>query len=114
MFNRSFFKTAFFISLLSLPLVSRMAFAGDSDDDLLEGVWDTLVDWTQGTLGRVITLLFIVTGIAAGVIRQSLFSFVVGVGAGLGLYNAPTVIGVVFGASMEAANTASAVIPLVL
>ena len=69
-----------------------VALAGTEDDGEFEDIWDTLVGWTQGTLGRIIALTLIIVGAAMGVVRQSLITFVVGIAMGLALYNAPTII----------------------
>jgi len=55
-------------------------------------VWDTIVEWTQGTLGRIIAGGMVIVGIVAGIARQSLMAFALGIGGGMGLYNTPTVI----------------------
>jgi len=57
-----------------------------------DSVWVTLTDWMQGTLGKIAAGAMILVGIIAGVARQSLMSFAVGVGGGIGLYNTPTII----------------------
>jgi len=53
---------------------------------------DTLVNWIQGYLGRIIVLVLIGVGIVAGIARQSIMAFAVGIGAGLGLNAIPTVL----------------------
>ena len=73
---------------------------GDEGEEFAD-VWGRLVGWTQGTLGRIISLTLILVGAAMGVVRQSLITFVVGIAMGLGLYNAPTIIDAVMGATLE-------------
>ena len=70
------------IGLLAL-VIAEPSFAGTGGDEFSD-VWTTIKDWTQGTLGRV--------GIISGVARQSLMAFAIGIGGGIGLYNAPTII----------------------
>ena len=100
-------KTALFATCLLVGLVamSSEAVAGaatsGSDEDTFGEVWDTLEGWTQGTFGRIIALTLVLVGAAMGVVRQSLITFVVGVAMGLGLYNAPSIIDTVMGASIE-------------
>lgn len=87
---------AFFMS------TSALAGAGGTEFD---DVWVTLEDWTQGTLGRIITLSIIVVGAVIGVVRQSLMTFAVGFAMGMGLYNAPTIIDSIVGATLSNAAT---------
>lgn len=67
------------------------AYAGTGGTEF-DSIWTTVKDWTQGTLGRIIAGSMILVGIIAGVIRQSLMAFAVGIGGGVGLYNSPTII----------------------
>lgn len=78
-------------AVLTVMLIAGTALAG-TGGDTFESVWITLTDWMQGTLGRILIGLMILTGIGAGVLRQSLMPFVTGVGGGVGLYAAPDVI----------------------
>ena len=76
--------------------VAMMTLAGaavaGTGGDTFDSVWITLTDWMQGTLGRILIGLMVLTGIGAGVLRQSLMPFVTGVGVGVGLYASPDVI----------------------
>ena len=67
-------------------------------------VWDTLKEWIQGTLGRVVCGSMILVGIVAGVARQSISAFAVGIGGGIGLYNTPSVIESVLSATITPEN----------
>jgi len=80
---------------------ASMALAG-TGGDTFDSVWITLTDWMQGTLGRILIGLMILTGIGAGVLRQSLMPFVTGVGGGVGLYAAPDVIESIMTATVPA------------
>ncbi len=86
--------------LLASDAVAGSTTAGE-DEDTFGEVWTTLKGWTQGTFGRIIALTLVLVGAAMGVVRQSLITFVVGVAMGLGLYNAPTIIDTIMGASIE-------------
>ena len=83
--------------------VASTTYTGDAA--AFESVWETLVAWTQGTLGRIAAVSIVVVGVISGIARQSLMSFAIGIGAGMGLYNAPDIIDLIFGATLEAANT---------
>ena len=54
--------------LAGLCVGSAMAGTGGSEFDQ---VYDTLIDWMQGTLGRIIAITMLFVGIAYGVVRQS-------------------------------------------
>lgn len=90
------------VFVTSLFVASQFAFAGTAvgGSTGLDDVWTTLTDFVQGTLGRIITLLIIVVGVAAGILRQSLGAFAVGLGAGIGLYYAPDIVDQLFGATI--------------
>lgn len=68
----------------------------------LTDVYSSLTDWSKGNVGKVISLGMILVGIVAGIANQSLMAFAVGIGGGLGLYNAPTIIDTVFSATLHA------------
>ena len=73
-------------------------------------VYQTVTDWTQGTLGRIITLAMIVVGIVAGIGRQSLLAFATGLGAGVGMYNAPDIVDSILQATVPAADKAAPIV----
>ncbi|WP_225610349.1 MULTISPECIES: TraA family conjugative transfer protein [Pseudomonas] len=87
----------------ALMVVAGVAVAG-TGGDTFDSVWVTLTDWMQGTLGRILIGLMILTGIGAGVLRQSLMPFVTGVGGGVGLYAAPDVIESIMTATVPVMN----------
>ncbi len=84
--------------ILSICIVdpAHAGAGGDAFDD----VWDTLKDWTQGTLGRIIAGAMILVGIVGGIARQSLMAFALGIAGGMGLYNMPTIIESVMSATL--------------
>jgi conjugal transfer pilus assembly protein TraA len=83
----SLFMACAVLMVISMP-EAHAGGGGSAFDD----VWQTLTDWTQGTLGRIIAGGMVIVGIVAGIARQSLMSFALGIGGGMGLYNTPTVI----------------------
>ena len=70
-------------------------------DGTLDSVYGTLSDWAEGSVGKVVMLAFILVGIVAGIAKQSLLAFAIGIGAGLGIYNAPTIVDTIFGAVLK-------------
>lgn len=109
-------KTAGRVLRTALPILvaaacagSAMAGTGGSEFDQ---VYDTLIDWMQGTLGRIIAITMLFVGIAYGVVRQSIIAAVVFVASGLVLYNAQTVIEAVMTATVVSADKAALVASL--
>lgn len=97
---------------VGLALAPDAAFAGTSGSGDFDSIWDTLVDWSQGSLGRVIALAFIIVGLVRGIAAQSIMAFALGVGAGLGLYNAETIVDSLFGASVEVMHGMASHLPV--
>ncbi|CAM5561845.1 TraA family conjugative transfer protein [Eoetvoesiella caeni] len=98
----------FFLLLAAMFFIvvsSTHAGAGGTEFD---EVWLTLKDWTQGTLGRIIAGAMIIVGIMGGIARQSLIAFALGIGGGIGLYNAPIIIESIMSATLEHAGTITA------
>lgn len=97
---------AFAMAILVIGFMPDQAHAGTGGTEFAS-VWTTLSDWMQGILGKVATGAMILVGIIAGVVRQSLMSFAVGIGGGVGLYNAPTIIDNVLTATLSQAPAVS-------
>jgi conjugal transfer pilus assembly protein TraA len=76
------------LMMLLIPVAALAGTGGSEFDD----IWITMSDWVEGTLGRVIAAGIVVVGIVAGIVRQSLMAFAIGIGGGMGLYNTPTII----------------------
>lgn len=97
-------------------IVANAAYAGDQGTEFNE-VWETLIGWSQGTLGKIISVAMMLVGIIAGVAKQSIMAFAMGIAAGLGLFYAPTVIDGVVSATvvtdgMNATDAAKTMIQL--
>jgi conjugal transfer pilus assembly protein TraA len=82
-------------SVLLVPDV--LAGTGGSEFD---DIYNLLVGWTQGTLGKIIALGMFMVGLAAGIVNQSIISVVIGIGGALALYYGPTVINGVVAATI--------------
>lgn len=88
-------------SLCAMLLIyANDALAGTGGSEFNE-VWETLKGWIQGILGRIICGIMILVGIIAGVARQSLTAFALGIGGAIGLYNVPTVLESVLSATID-------------
>ncbi|WP_425516850.1 TraA family conjugative transfer protein [Photorhabdus caribbeanensis] len=95
------------VVFLIMPDQAHAGTGGTAFDD----VWTTLKDWTQGTLGRIVAGAMILVGIVAGIARQSLMAFAIGIGGGMGLYNSPTIVESIMSATLEHAEK---VVPVVV
>ncbi len=104
-----FFIAALAVALLLLPDQAWAGKGGSAFND----VWHTLKDWIQGTLGRIVAASMILVGVIGGIARQSLMAFALGIGGGMGLYNAPLVVETVMSATLEeTAGSAARVVTL--
>jgi len=89
---KKYFLSGMLLSVaVMMVLVPEQAMAG-TGGTYLAPVWTEIVNLTQGTLGRIITILIVIGGIAAAVVKQSLWAFIIGLSAGIGLYNTPTIV----------------------
>ncbi|MDG4698388.1 MULTISPECIES: TraA family conjugative transfer protein [Providencia] len=73
-------------------LAVMFAYGKGTEQSGFKEVWMQITAYMQGSLGRVLVGLIVVVGIAAAVVRQSLMTFAVAVGAAIGLYYAPDII----------------------
>lgn len=89
------------IAFLMLPIVAMAgAAAGGGEADEFAEIYEWVKTLCQGTLGKLIALVMIIVGIAMGVARGSIFSFVTGIAAAIGFYFVPNIIESVMGASL--------------
>lgn len=99
------------IAIVVLTLwATESSFAG-TGGTAFDEVWSTLKDWMQGTLGRVVAGSMILVGIVGGIARQSLMSFAVGVGGGMGLYASPKIVETIMSATLSSVDP---VLPLMV
>ena len=75
----------------------QVALAGTAGTEF-QDIWNLLVDWSQGFLGKIISLGMIMYGLGAGLVQQNLKGAIVGLGGGLILFYGPNVIDGVVGA----------------
>jgi conjugal transfer pilus assembly protein TraA len=76
-------------ALVAAWSVSSYAGTGGTE---FQDIYDTLTQWSQGALGKTISAGAFLTGIAMGVVRQSIISVVTGIGAALAVNYTPTII----------------------
>lgn len=88
------------VGVFSLVLDTQDALAmsvgGGTGGESFQTILDTINGWAGGTLGKVICVGMVLSGIAAGIVRSSLWAFACGVGAAVGLANAPDIIESIF------------------
>ncbi len=96
--------------LIALAACAPDVYAGDGGQEF-DDVWQTLKDWTQGTLGKIISIALVLVGIVFGVARQSLIAFAICIAGAMGLYNAPTIIEALLTKSVGAASDMVQVLP---
>jgi conjugal transfer pilus assembly protein TraA len=87
------------VAALAALLVPDVVLAGAGGAEF-QATYTLLTGWITGLLGRVIAITFIIVGLVAGVMRQSIMGFVVGIAAGLGLFVAPGIIDSVVAAAL--------------
>jgi conjugal transfer pilus assembly protein TraA len=90
--------------LMASAGVAALAFGTDAmagtGGTEFDDIYTLLVGWTQGTLGKIISLSMLLVGLAGGIVNQSIISVVVGIGGALVLYYAPTVVNGVVAATI--------------
>ena len=83
--------TTLFAAIISVGLLAGLATAGSGGTEFTPIV-TTLIDWAEGGLGKTIILAMFITGVAVGVLRQSLFAAVVGIAGALVMNYGPGII----------------------
>ncbi|WP_051303372.1 TraA family conjugative transfer protein [Psychromonas aquimarina] len=92
-------NTVFFLSLIVLCVVlSQTVMAGT--DATFDAWVDQLTDWIEGSLGKGVSIAFVIIGIIMGIAQQTLKAVAIGVGCALGLNFTPTVISAMFTATL--------------
>ena len=79
------------LALVSIVAVAPNVMAGTGGAEFND-IYTLLIGWSQGTLGKIISLGMFLVGLAAGIVNQSIVSVVVGLGGALAVYYGPTVI----------------------
>lgn len=79
------------VPILLVILSAGSALAGTGGTEFQE-VYDMIIGWTQGTLGKTIAVGTFLVGMGVGVVRQSLMPVVLGIGSGLALYYTPSIV----------------------
>jgi conjugal transfer pilus assembly protein TraA len=92
--------TAAAVCLIGITLLAPEAALAGTGGTEFQSTYDMLISWMTGLLGRIIAIAFIIVGLIAGVARQSIMSFAIGIAAGLGIFMAPDIIDAVVSATL--------------
>jgi conjugal transfer pilus assembly protein TraA len=87
-------ETYFLLAAAIILAVPHLAFAGT--DTTFGSIYQTLSDWTQGSLGMTIAVGTFLVGMGIGIVRQSLMSIALGIGGALALSYTPTIMSGIF------------------
>ena len=91
---------AFVAAFAPIAVFAATTTGGGTSAGDFTAVQDILIDWTTGSLGQAVALSMVVVGIIAGIARQSLMAFVIGIGGGMGLTFTPDILTNIFGAAL--------------
>ena len=80
-------------------LMAPDVFAATGADDFL-AIYERLLGWTQGSLGKALSLTFLIIGLIVGLVRGSLIGSVICVGAALALVTMPSILNSIFTATI--------------
>lgn len=83
------------LAVAGLMFVANASYAGDHSNDF-KNLYDQLLTWSTGTLGKSIAIVFLLCGLCAGVLRGNLSAAIIAVAAALCLVVAPSVIESIF------------------
>lgn len=106
--------TAIALAATALVVAPDGAYAGTTGTEF-DSIYTTVTGWVEGTLGRLISVVAVVAGLAMGVMRGAVIPFLIGIGVALGLNSAPTIINGIVTATLPDAAAVSvtlATIPL--
>lgn len=90
---------ALFILVIALFWADYAGAAVTEVGDAFTTLWETLRGWCESSLGKAISLMFLLVGIFSGVARGNLFAAVCCIGCALCMILAPQVIEAVFDVS---------------
>ena len=84
-------RMAFLLFFMAVLLFAAPAFAGTGGTEFQE-IYTTLTDWTTGYLGKSMAAGLFLTGMAIGIVRQSLMAIVLGIGGAMAVNYTPTIL----------------------
>ena len=84
-------KAALVMAAFLVLMIGKNAVAGTTGSEF-QNIYNMVVDWTSGYLGKTIALGAFLAGMGVGIIRQSMMAVVTGIGAGLAVAYMPEII----------------------
>ena len=84
-------KPALMLAVFFMFFMGRNAMAGTTGVEF-QNIYNMVVDWTSGYLGKTIALGAFLAGMGIGIVRQSMMAVVSGVGGGLAVAYMPQVM----------------------
>lgn len=95
--TRENLKSAFVLAVFFTLMIGKNAMAGTTGSEF-QNIYNMVVAWTSGYLGKTIALGTFLAGMGVGIVRQSMMAVVTGIGGGLAVAYMPDVInGIVTG-----------------
>ena len=89
--TRENLKSTLVMAVLIALMIGKNAVAGTTGSEF-QNIYNMVVDWTSGYLGKTIALGAFLARMGVGIIRQSMMAVVTGIGAGLAVAYMPEII----------------------
>jgi len=78
--------------LLCMFMLTLSALATAGTDTTFDGIYNVIVGWATGSLGKLIAVGAFLVGMGMGIIRQSVMAIVIGIGVALVMFYGPGII----------------------
>ncbi len=91
MLKKIFMKDTVFVPISFVLLWASAVWAGSGGTEFTD-IYTTLTGWSQGYLGKTISVGAFLTGMGIGIVRQSLMAIALGIGAGMAVQYTPDII----------------------
>lgn len=89
--TRENLKCTLMLAVFFTFLMAKRAMAGTTGAEF-QNIYNMVVEWTSGYLGKTIALGAFLAGMGIGIVRQSMMAVVSGIGAGLAVAYMPEVM----------------------
>ncbi len=91
MLKKVFMNDTVFVPISFVLLWASAVWAGSGGTEFTD-IYTTLTGWSQGYLGKTISVGAFLTGMGIGIVRQSLMAIALGIGAGMAVQYTPDII----------------------